>query len=367
MLPAGDEDKLLLIPGPTPVAREILTALARPTISHTSKQMAKILTEALDRLRVLTDNTQGEVFVFSGSGTLAQEAAIINFVEPTDRLLVASNGFFGDRMTEIALAHELAVSTTKAPWGTSITPDQLRDEIEKSDASIVALTHVETSTGVMAPLAELIAVIRERGAISIVDGVAAMGGIPEPMDNLGIDVLLSGPQKALGVPPGLSIVCVSEQAWRKRTDRAQPLHAYYADLSRWQPIMREPDRYFSTHAVNLIYALASAMQIIAREGLDARYERHRELGTKFRSAFLDMGFELFTDSAFLAPTLSVLKTPPEQASTELRRRLSERSVIAAAGIGDAEDRIVRFGHMGNITEAEIAVAVDAANSSLAEI
>ncbi|HEV3309474.1 MAG TPA: alanine--glyoxylate aminotransferase family protein [Chloroflexota bacterium] len=364
MLSSSDEDRLLLIPGPTPVAREILDALATPTISHNSKQFAAMFLSVLDQLRSVLGTEAGKVFVFSGSGTLAQETAIINFVEPSDVLLVASNGFFGDRLSEIATAHGLKVASRQSTWGESLTPDEVGQAIQETGATVVAFTHVETSTGAMAQLPQLCETIRAHGALSIVDGVAAFGGVPEPMDEIGIDVLLCGTQKALGVPPGLGIVAAGQNAWSKRAGREAPMTAFYADLSRWLPVMEQPDRYFSTHSINLVYALHKGLELIAREGLPQRYRRHKEMAERFRAGMLSMGFELFTAVEFLAPTLSALKTPPGVRSSDFRERLRLNGVVAAAGLNDVDDRVIRFGHMGNIADAEIAVALDAVKRTL---
>lgn len=364
MLGTAEEDKLLLIPGPTPVVREILVALAKPTISHTSKHIAEVFSTVLGMLRDIADNQSGPTFVFSGSGTLAQEAALINFVDPSDRLLVASNGYFSRRLGEIAETHGLSATNIDAASGTSVSPDELREAIRESGATVVAFAHVETSTGAMASLADLARVIRDEGALSIVDGVAAFGGVPEEMDRMGIDVLLTGSQKALGVPPGLAIVSATDRAWTKRLERKSAVKTFYADLVRWHPVMEAPDRYFSTHPVNHIYALDKALRIIMDEGLTARYERHVMLGDSFRQGMLEMGFEPITNLSFLAPTLSALKTPVGVHSGTFRIRLHQNGVVAAGGLNDPDDRIVRFGHMGNITSAEIAVALAAVRSSL---
>ena len=359
MISLADEDRLLLIPGPTPVHREILNALAQPTISHTSGQLAQEMKAMVAGLKEIADNAEGTMFVFAGSGTLAQEAAILNFVTPEDRLLVASNGFFARRLHEIARQHQLQTEIREATPGHALTGDELDRAIQESRATAVTFTHVETSTGVMAPLSEYLDIIQSHGARSIVDGVAAFGGVPEPMRKLGIDVLLTGAQKALGVPPGLAIIAAGVEAWKLRQTRTDRVPAFYADLSRWAPIMDEPDRYFSTHPVNLIRALAKAVRIILDEGLETRFQRHVQLAKEFRDGLAGLGFEPFTEAAYLAPTLSAMRTPTSILSSAFRRRLHEYGVVAAGGINDAEDRIVRFGHMGNVGSAEIAAALDA--------
>jgi len=365
MIPIDDEDRLLLIPGPTPVHRAILATLARPTISHTSSELAEIMKAALAGLRVIAGNENGKMFVIAGSGTLAQEVAILNFVSPQDRLLVASNGFFATRLHAIADHHGLNVSLREAAPGSAITPEELAAAIDEAKATVVSFTHVETSTGAMAPLPEYMRVIRDAEAMAIVDGVAAFAGVPEPMEELGIDVLLTGSQKALGVPPGLAIVAVTPKGWEKRTTREEKVPAFYADLARWDPIMDEPSRYFATHAVNLVRALAMGVEIALNEGLEARFARHRRLAERFRCRLSELGFEPFTQREYLSPTLSAVRTPASVAASALRSMLYANGVVAAAGLNDPDDRIVRFGHMGNICEAEIAVALDGIERSLA--
>jgi alanine-glyoxylate transaminase/serine-glyoxylate transaminase/serine-pyruvate transaminase len=360
----SDDDKLLLIPGPTPVRRDILDALAIPTIAHTSMRLADIMSTALKHLKTVAGTKDGRAFVIAGSGTLAQEASLLNFVAPEDTLLVASNGFFASRLAEIASQHGMKVVVRTAEPGTSITPDGLDQALHESGATVVTFTHVETATGVMAPLAEFMRVIRRNGALSIVDGVAGFGGTPEPMDELGIDVLLTGAQKALGVPPGLAIIIAGHAAWERRLARTDALPTYYADLARWAPIMERPEKYFSTHPVNMIRALGRALEIIMTEGLDARYRRHRRLAENFRGGLTEMGFEPFTDSDHLAPTLSAVRTPRGVTSSRFRERLASNGVVSAGGLGDPDDRVVRFGHMGNIADGDIATALEAISRSL---
>lgn len=364
MLISNDDDRLLLIPGPTPVHTRIRAAISRPTMAHTSPDLAREFSDALSVLQRLVSNPEGKFFVFSGSGTLAQETALLNFVEPSDRLLVLVNGYFGNRLVEIGECHGLNVSVEKAEAGSSVTPGTLARRLEGENATVVALTHVETATGTMAPLRELATVAREHGAIILVDGVAALGATPEPMDAWGIDVLLAGGQKALGIPPGLSIIAASRRAWEKRLARTAPIHGYYTDLVRWLPSMENPQMYFSTHAVNMIYAFAEAMRIVDAEGFEPRFERHKQLASDFRSGLLTLGFESLTQPNYWAPTLSFMRVPRGNHSSSFRDMLRSHGVIAAGGLSDPDDRAVRFGHMGNITQAEVAIALDAIQRSI---
>ncbi len=361
-----DLDKLLMIPGPTPVLPEILDAIAQPTISHTSPAMARVVSRCLEGIGEVAGAHNGQPFVFAGAGTLAQEAAIVNLVAPGERLLVVSNGFFSDRFTPMAIAHGIEVETIAARWGESVTPEQLRQRLDGGDFRAVTFTQVETSTGVQAPISALAAVAREAGALVIVDAVCALGGVPVDMDDRGIDILLSGAQKALGVPPGLSILVASERALERRREMGR-IAAYYADLLNWLPSMLNPTVYFSTHAVNLFYGLQAALEVIETEGLMARYARHRTLADSFRQSMASLGFTPLTSAEYLAPTLSVLAYPDGVSDEAFRAALSRRGVVAAACLGSFKGKGVRVGHMGNITESEIARTVSAVQGALAEV
>jgi len=366
MLVLDETDKLLMIPGPTPVQREILTALAQPTISHTSAAMAKIVRRAQDGIRQAAGSRDATIFIFSGAGTLAQEAAVVNLVAPGETLLVASNGFFGDRFVPLAETYGIQVDHLAAPWGRSVTPDELDASMTGKNIRAVTITQVETSTGVLAPTAELAAVARRHGAMVIVDAVCALGGVETQMDDWGIDVLLSGAQKALGVPPGLTILAVSAGAMDHRRSRDR-IPSFYADLLNWEASMRDPQVYFSTHAVNEFYALQTAVEIIAGEGLEARFARHRRLAKTFRSGMEALGFSSLTEPDYLAPTMSVLAVPDGVDAAALITGLSARGVVAAGCLGEWKGRGLRFGHMGNITEAEVLQALGAVSDAVTEV
>jgi alanine-glyoxylate transaminase / serine-glyoxylate transaminase / serine-pyruvate transaminase len=345
-------DSLLMIPGPTPVAPEILAALAEPTIAHTSAGLATIVGHCQVGIRSVAGAEAATVFLFAGSGTLAQEAAIVNLVPPGASLLVTSNGYFGDRFRDIAEAHGMAVSHLAAEPGKSVSPDALDEQLGESGATTVTLTHVDTATGVAAPLRELVRVAKKHGALVIVDAVCSLGGMQLDMDAWGIDVVLSGAQKALGVPPGLVILAVSEAAMaRRRSINRVP--SYYADLLNWEASMRDPKQYFSTHAVNLFYALDVALQRIADEGLSARIARHVAMSQSFRAGMAALSFSPMTDPAVLAPTLSVLAYPVGVDDQKFRDELTARGVIAAGCLGSWRGKGVRFGHMGNMTTQDI--------------
>jgi aspartate aminotransferase-like enzyme len=358
MLIENETDKLLMIPGPTPVLSDILDAIGEPTVSHTSAYLAGIIRSCQDAIRLLVGDADASVFLFSGSGTLAQEAAVANLLAPGHRLLVASNGVFGDRFVPIAQAHGVEAAPLTAEWGSSVTPDQLDRELASGGYDAVTLTHVETSTGVLAPVADLAAVAQRHGAMVILDAVCSLAGTPVEMGAWGVDIVLSGAQKALGVPPGLSILAASSRAMDRRRglDRVS---TYYADFLNWEPAMLDPQVYFSTHAVNLFYALKAALDVILEEGLDQRYARHCALARSFRAGVSALHFTLLTGEQFLAPTMSVAAYPAGIDDSRFLAPLSRHGVVAAGCLGAFRGKGARFGHMGNITHDDVLRALDA--------
>jgi alanine-glyoxylate transaminase / serine-glyoxylate transaminase / serine-pyruvate transaminase len=345
-------DSLLMIPGPSPVIADILAALSQPTIAHTSAGLATIIERCRAGIRRVAGSEQAEVFLFAGSGTLAQEAAIVNLVGADERVLVVSHGYFGDRFQQIAQAHEIPVDRISATPGESISAGLLDEELTRTGASTVTFTHVDTATGVAAPLPDLTAVAKRHGALVIVDAVCSLGGMPVDMDRLGIDLLLSGAQKALGVPPGLVIIAASPAAMERRRSMAR-VPAYYADLLNWETSMRDPRQYFSTHAVNLFYALDVALTIILEEGIDARFARHISMAETFRSGMVSLGFKPLTQADVMAPTLSVLAYPTGIDDQMFRDQLASQGVVAAGCLGPWRGLGARFGHMGNMTLSDI--------------
>lgn len=358
MLIKDDTDKLLLIPGPTPVLPDILDAIGEPTVSHTSAYLAGIIRACQEAIRRIAGTRDASVFLFGGSGTLAQEAAVANLLAPGDRLLVASNGVFGDRFVPIAGAHGVEATSLAAEWGHSVTPDQLDRALAPGGYDAVTLTHVETSTGVLAPVADLAAVARRHGVMVIVDAVCSLAGTPVEMDAWGLDVVLSGAQKALGVPPGLSILAASSRAMERRRG-LERVSTYYADFLNWEPAMLDPQVYFSTHAVNLFYALKAALDVILQEGLERRFDRHCALANSFRAGIAALGFSLLTDTQFLAPTMSVAAYPGGIDDARFLAPLSADGVVAAGCLGAFRGKGARFGHMGNITGDDVLRALDA--------
>ena len=357
------QEKLLLIPGPSPVVPRILDVLALPTVSHVGPDMVRDFKEACENLKGIVFCESGEPFIISGAGTLSMEMAILNTAGPGDRVLVLSQGYFGQRMAQICLAFGLEHDVLESEWGKAVTAAELEQRITAKNYNVVVCTHVDTATGACAPVEEYSRVLEKTGALFIVDGVCATGGIPERMDAWGIDVVLTAAQKCLGTPPGLSILVLSEQALEKRRSMAA-VPAYYSDLLRWLPIMHDPSKYFSTPCVNEARAFAEATRIILEEGVEERFERHDLYAEAIRAGLAALGFGFFTDPDYLAATLSVVRYPDGVDDKAFRAGLYENGVVVAGGLAQTAGQVFRMGHMGNLTSAQLRFAIEAVEKTL---
>lgn len=358
--------KLLLIPGPSPVHPRILESLAEPTVSHVGPEMALDLSGALADLKKIVFCEEGEPFLISGAGTLAMEIALLNVVGQADRVLILSQGYFGDRMAQICASFGLAHDVIASRWGSGVRPEELAARLDGQTYGVVVATHVDTGTGSCAPIREYGDVLRGRDLLYIVDGVCATGGIEERMDDWGIDVVLTAAQKCFGVPPGLAIDVFSARAVAKR--RALPsIPAYYSDILRWLPIMKDPTKYFSTPCVNEIRSFREGTKIMLEEGMPARFERHRKNARAIRAALQALGFGLFTDPEFRAETLSVVAYPAGVEDPAFRAGYSRNGVVVAGGLGPTAGKVFRMGHMGNLTGADILFAFEAMEKTLSEL
>jgi aspartate aminotransferase-like enzyme len=359
------DDVLTMIPGPTPVRPSILEALGRPTSSHQAPAFVETFRLCLAELKQIAFAAAARPFVVSGAGTLGMEMALVNLFGPGERLLVVSQGYFGDRWAELAAAFGVPHDVLRAEWGRAVPAELVARAVAEGRFAAVAMTHVDTSTGAAAPVRDYCRVLAGRDELVIVDGVCATAAIEERFDDWDMDVLLTGAQKALGAPPGVAIVLASERALAKRRALGA-IPAYYADLARWSRVMDDPAAYFSTPPVNEIVALREATRTVLAEGLEARFERHARLARTMREGFGALGLELFTAPDCRAAPLSVLLYPAGVDDGRFRSAVARRGVVLAGALGPLAGRAFRVGHMGNIGDREVERTLRAIGEGLRE-
>ncbi|MGB9769984.1 MULTISPECIES: pyridoxal-phosphate-dependent aminotransferase family protein [Caldisericum] len=347
--------ELLLIPGPTPVSDDVLDAMSKPVISHTSVEFANLLKETLSYVKDLFGTKNGFPFVITGSGTLGMEMAITNILGEKDNLLVLSHGYFGDRFEELAKHLGIEVDKIKANPGEHVDLELLRKTLKEKHYTAVTLTHVDTSTGVLADVETVSKILQEVSpeTLFIVDGVCATGGVKEEFDNWKIDVILTGSQKALATPPGLTLLTFSKRAIEKRNS-IKP-RTYYGDILKWIPVMEDGTKYFATPSVNLFFALHQSLKDIFDMGLENYFKKHEDLARRVRNAMNELGLKLVAKRP--APTLSVFLYPEGIDDKTFRGRLKDHGVVIANTLAELYGKGFRIGHMGSITKDELLVAV----------
>src|SRR6266576_1114652 len=338
------EKRYLLTPGPTPVPPEVLAALAEPVVHHRAGDYRQIYERCLGRLREVY-RTQNDVLMFTTSGTGAFESAVANLTSPGDRQLVLSAGSLGERWAGMTKSFGADLVHVRLEWGETPEPDDLRSALaEGGDVKVVYLTHSETSTGVVCDVQSLTAVAKEAGALVVVDAVSSLGAVPLESDLWGVDVVVSGSQKALMCPPGLGFASVSGAALEAAAGAGSP--RYVMDWERTRKGQAKLDAPF-TPAVSLVRALDVALGLLLEEGLEAAFDRHARLGRACREGAKAMGLELFSPDEDRSAVVTGILTPEGVDATELRLTLRDRyGVTVAGGHGDLKSRLFRIGHIG---------------------
>ncbi|SDL79107.1 pyridoxal-phosphate-dependent aminotransferase family protein [Halarsenatibacter silvermanii] len=358
-----ENEKYVMIPGPTPVVEPIQNAMGRKTAAFKDPEFVADFESVLADLKKLW-KTDGEVFVVPGSGTLAMEMSVSNTLKSGDKVLIISHGYFGDRFVEIAERKNYDYKVLSAEWGTGIAPEKIREELSRDNYRGVIATHVDTSTGVKAPIEEIGRIVQnESDAVFIVDGVCATAAEKEYVDPMNIDILFTGSQKAFGVPPGLALIWAGPRAMKRRNKLGE-INEYYGDFEKWLPIMHDPSNYFGTPAVNLIWALKASLSLIKKEGLESRFSRHERDARAIQAALETMGFEILAEKGWRAHTLSNVLYPEGINDEEFRDTLREEGAVVAGGLGDYAGKLFRLGHMGNIDEHVITSVLQAIERTL---
>jgi alanine-glyoxylate transaminase/serine-glyoxylate transaminase/serine-pyruvate transaminase len=362
--------KLLMIPGPIEFDVEVMEAMSIPTPSHVAPDFIESFGHTLEMMKQVWKCPSGQPFVVAGTGTLAMDIAGSNLIEPGDNALVISTGYFGQRFADLLKRYGAKVRILTAPVGDIVPIHQVEEELKKKKYKLMTFTHVDTSTAVLndpKPFGEL---GRKYDVLTILDGVCSVAGEEIQQEAWGIDVVLTASQKAIGVPPGLALMVVSQKALSAWKGRSEPVGNYYADWENWLPIMeaymqRKPS-YFGTPAVNLILALEKSLQLILDEGMEQRIERHRKVGHAFREGLKSLGLDIIpVNNDVSANTLSAPYFPENIQGSALISGISDNGVIVAGGLlPEIKTKYFRVGHMGMTGKNEVIATLKAIEASL---
>ncbi len=357
--------QILAVPGPTPVPSEALLAMARPMINHRGSEYAGLQREVVEGLRY-SFQTEGDVLIFPSSGTGGLEAAVVNVLSPGDKVLSGSIGAFGDRFADIAEAHGAQVERIPTEWGRALSADVLRARLAADgDRAIraVLLTHNETSTGVTNDIRTLAQVVREHGALVLVDSISGLLAADLRTDAWGLDVVVAGSQKAFMIPPGMAFLTVSERAWQAHKEAR--MARYYFDFTAMKKYM-DKDQTPYTPAVSLLYGLQATLRLIRDEGLEAGFARHALLAAAVRAGAKALNLCLLADPEYASPAVTSIFCPDGIDPKTLRTRIrQEFNVVLAGGQGKLLDSVFRIGHLGYVGEHDVIAVLSALERGLA--
>ncbi|CAM4255152.1 pyridoxal-phosphate-dependent aminotransferase family protein [Gillisia hiemivivida] len=365
--------KLLMIPGPIEFEPEVLQALGMSTTSHVAPDFIEVFGNSLELMRKVWKSPKGQAFIVSGTGTLAMDMAAANLIEQGDRVLVISTGYFGKRFKDILDRYGANTTILEAPLGEVVPLEAIEKELKTGSFKALTITHVDTSTGILVDPKPIAKLAQKYNTLSILDGVCSVAGEEINQDEWGLDVVLTGSQKAIGVPPGLALLMASEKAMEVWKKRKTPVCNYYADWNNWLPIMtayeeRRPS-YFGTPAVNLIVALETSLKIICKEGMDKRVKRHQLLAKAFRAGITALDLEILPKTKQIAAnTLTAVYYPKGIDGAALLSKIASSDVIVAGGLlSEIKTSYFRIGHMGSVSSNDLLAVLGAIERALLEL
>lgn len=341
-----------MIPGPTMVSSTVLSTMAYPIIGHRTKDYGNILEDTVEKMKKVF-KTKNDVFIITGSGTAAMDMAITNTVDKGDKVLVIANGNFGERFSKIAEVYGANIIMLENEWGDNAKPQDVKNILEENpDIKVVTIVHNETSTGVANPIKEIGEIVKEYNALYIVDTVSSLGGDYIDVDKFNIDICVTGSQKCLAAPPGISAISVSEKAWE--VINSTKSKSFYLDIKAYKKRYESKKETPYTPSVSLTYALSKALDRVLEEGLENRVKRHKRLAKATIAGLEAMGIELFAKEWARSITVTSAKYPEGIVDSEFRGILSNKyNISIAGGQGQVSGKIFRVGHMGEAKEYHV--------------
>lgn len=355
--------KFLMIPGPTPIPEEVKQAMAADMINHRSSAFKEILNDCVDGVK-WAYQTKNDLLIIPSSGSGGMEAAVANIMSPGEKAVVANIGNFGNRFVKILKAYGISVVDVKFDWGKSVDLNVLEENLKNNpDAKAVFWQQNETSTGVLNDVAAIKKVVDKYNMLSVVDAVSGLLTAPMPVDDLGLDVVVSGSQKAFMIPPGLAFISVSKRAWEKIEVSKCP--RFYFDL-RWYREMLANGETPTTPAISIFFALRAALKLLKAEGLDKIFARHLKITQAVRAGAKALGMKMLASDkdASRAVTAIVPDSDPE-AFRKLARE--KYGVTLAGGQGQFKGKIFRIGHLGYVEYSDIVTTFSALELALQDV
>ncbi|PAF35385.1 aminotransferase [Terribacillus saccharophilus] len=359
-------DQLLLrIPGPSPIPPSVQRAMSQPMIGHRSAETTALLQRIKPKLKPVF-GTEQDVLLVTGSGTAGLEAAVANTSKPGDEVLIVVVGAFGDRFVKIAQAYQLQAHRLDVTWGEAANPEDIKTFLNKHpEISSVFVTYCETSTGVLNPIKEIAEAVHEVSeALVIVDGVSCVAGVETEFDKWGIDILVTGTQKAFMLPGGMFFAVVSGRAWK--VIEANPQPRFYLDLTKYRDGLEKDSTPF-TPALSILFGLEQVLILLEEEGLEQVYARHRLMRDMTRAAFRALDVPLLVEDAYASPTVTAIK-PADFNAEQLRKQVKQDFNLAfAGGQQHMKGEIFRIGHMGYCSPADVLQVIGAVEIGLVKI
>jgi alanine-glyoxylate transaminase/serine-glyoxylate transaminase/serine-pyruvate transaminase len=360
--------RILMGPGPSDVHPRVLEALAKGTVGHLDPYYLKIMDGLQAMLRDLFRTKNPMTFAVSATGSAGMEATVVNLIEPGDSMVVCVNGVFGARMADVAARAGAQVTRVERPWGEVFSPMDLKETLAKAKPKVVGIVMGETSTGAWQPLEEISELVRDSGALFLVDAVTSLGGVPVEVDAWGIDAIYSGSQKCLSCPPGLAPVSFSPRAVDVVMKRKRKVQSWYLDITMLAAYWGSDRVYHHTAPINMSYALYEALRLLHEEGLEASFARHRINHRALKAGLAAIGIGYAAAEGHQLPMLNAVRIPQGVDDARTRKLLLERfGIEIGGGLGDFKGKVWRIGLMGHASRAtNVLLFLAALESLLAE-
>ena len=359
-----------MIPGPIEFENEVLQCMAVPTPSHIDPNFIDLFSNSLKLMKEIWQCPSGQAFIVAGTGTLAMDMAVANLIETDDKALVISTGYFGLRYAEILKRYGAKVDVLEAETGDIVSLEVIEQQLKSKNYKLLTITHVDTSTAVLNDAKSIGALGKKYNVLTVLDAVCSVAGEEIKQEEWGLDVVFTASQKAIGVPPGLALLVASQKAMQVFEQRTSPVANYYGDWTNWLPIMNAYENkqasYFATPAINLVIALEKSLQLIVKEGLDIRFDRHKRAGKAMRAAIRALGLRLLPKNEQIsANTITAPLYPSQMETTTFLQAVNQEGIILAGGLlAELKNNYFRIGHMGSVNKNDLLATIGAIETAL---